>query len=244
ATDLIHTILIAVRHIHDSGVVYRDLRPENLLFRNPEEGAPVVIADFGLSRMVEEAPHLDGELEIYGSRPYMAPEILLEAGHSQPVDIWAAGVLTFFIIAGCTPFDRDTRELQREAIIAGEYKIALEGKWDTLSVNARDFIGMCLTIDPNRRPVVREVLTHTWLVPPTPRFVLARSPPTSLLERHLPAFQRIFNLKQKCRTYHNCCTSWLTDNVGHILGLTIKVLNRMHTCGSSTSCHAAGYRLR
>lgn len=128
--------------------------------------------------MVEEAPHPDGELETYGSPLYMAPEILLQgslnltgrimylltsaaAEHGKPVDVWAVGVLTFFVISGCTPFDRDTPELQRDAIIAGEYKFAPDGKWEYLSVNARDFIAMCLTIDPDRRPAAGEALTHT-----------------------------------------------------------------------------------
>ncbi|KAJ7468948.1 kinase-like domain-containing protein, partial [Mycena galericulata] len=212
AAGLIRDILIAVKHIHDSGVIHRDLRPETVFFCSPAETSTFVIADFGLSRMVEEAPHSHGELEIDGSSLCMAPEIILQEKHGKPVDIWAVGVLAFFLLVGCTPFDRETAKLQRDSIIAGEYKLAPDGKWGALSVNARDFISMCLLIDPDRRPAAKEALTHTWLIPPTPRFVRVESRPNSFLELH-SAFRRVFNPKRKWR----------------ILGLTIKALNRMHT---------------
>ena len=43
----------------------------------------------------------------------------LTVGHSKPVDIWAMGVITYFLLAGYTPFDRDSQQLEMEAILAG-----------------------------------------------------------------------------------------------------------------------------
>ncbi|KAJ7628735.1 kinase-like domain-containing protein, partial [Roridomyces roridus] len=165
AADLIRTLLRAVKHVHDSGVVHRDLRPENILFHTPDESAPIVITEFGLSRLVEEAPYKDHDnIQLYasGSWSYMAPEILANAGgHGAGVDVWQIGILTFFILTGgYNPFDRDTLELQRHAILTGEYRIPSNGKWESLSANARQFIGSCLAIDPNRRPTVEEILSH------------------------------------------------------------------------------------
>ncbi len=74
AAELVRTIMKAVQYIHDSGIVHRDLKPENLLFRTPAEEADVMIADFGLSRVMEEEKfHL--LTEICGTPGYMAPEI-------------------------------------------------------------------------------------------------------------------------------------------------------------------------
>jgi serine/threonine protein kinase len=74
AAELVRTIMKAVQYIHDSGIVHRDLKPENLLFRTPAEDADVMIADFGLSRVMEEEKfHL--LTEICGTPGYMAPEI-------------------------------------------------------------------------------------------------------------------------------------------------------------------------
>jgi serine/threonine protein kinase len=44
------------------------------------------------------------------------------AGHGKPVDIWAMGVITYFLLAGYTPFDRENQQLEMQAIIAGDYK--------------------------------------------------------------------------------------------------------------------------
>ena len=44
------------------------------------------------------------------------------AGHSKPVDIWAMGVITYFLLAGYTPFDRENQQQEMQAIMAGDYK--------------------------------------------------------------------------------------------------------------------------
>jgi serine/threonine protein kinase len=55
AAGLVRTIFQAVKYIHDCGIVHRDLKPENLLFRSkPEKTSEIMIADFGLSRVMEE----------------------------------------------------------------------------------------------------------------------------------------------------------------------------------------------
>jgi calcium/calmodulin-dependent protein kinase I len=63
-----------VQYIHDSDIVHRNLRPEDMLFRTPAEDADVMIADFSLSRVIkDEKCHLT---DICGTLGYMAPEIL------------------------------------------------------------------------------------------------------------------------------------------------------------------------
>jgi calcium/calmodulin-dependent protein kinase I len=44
------------------------------------------------------------------------------AGYGKPVDIWAMGVITYFLLAGYRPFDRENQQLEIQAIIAGDYK--------------------------------------------------------------------------------------------------------------------------
>ncbi|KAJ7321901.1 Pkinase-domain-containing protein [Mycena albidolilacea] len=225
AASLVRTILTAVAYIHKGGIVYRDLKPENLLFRTPAEDADIMIADFGLSRIMEmrcarcvhslrydathpahlgfatplwgeggegvlrrdalrgsrrEAESADGDLRDAG------------AGHSKPVDVWAMGVVTYFLLAGYTPFDRDTPKLEMEAIIAGDYKFEPEEYWANVSDTARDFVRACLTIDPERRPTAAECLDHKWLASNTSHFVSTPSgSPTDLL----PHVKKVFNAK-------------------------------------------------
>jgi len=83
AADLVRTIFKGVKYIHECGIVHRDLKPENLLFRTPAEEADIMIADFGLSRVMDESLLT----EICGTPGYMAPEIFKKTGHSKPVDV-------------------------------------------------------------------------------------------------------------------------------------------------------------
>jgi len=52
AADLVGTIFGAVAHLHECGIVHRNLKPENMLFKDPSEGADVMICGFSLSRVV------------------------------------------------------------------------------------------------------------------------------------------------------------------------------------------------
>ncbi len=84
AAELIRATLSAVAYLHDHGIVHRDLKPENLLFRTPEDNADLLIADFGLSRIMdEEAFHV--LTTTCGTPGYMAPEIFNKTGHGKPV---------------------------------------------------------------------------------------------------------------------------------------------------------------
>ena len=87
AADLIRATLSAVAYLHDHGIVHRDLKPENLLFRTPEDNADLLIADFGLSRIMdEEAFHV--LTTTCGTPGYMAPEIFKKTGHGKPVFVF------------------------------------------------------------------------------------------------------------------------------------------------------------
>jgi calcium/calmodulin-dependent protein kinase I len=84
AADLIRATLSAVAYLHDHGIVHRDLKPENLLFRTPEDNADLLIADFGLSRIMDEE-QFHVLTTTCGTPGYMAPEIFRKTGHGKPV---------------------------------------------------------------------------------------------------------------------------------------------------------------
>ncbi|KAJ9093463.1 hypothetical protein QFC19_008322 [Naganishia cerealis] len=93
----------------------------------------------------------------------MAPEIFRKAGHGKPVDIWAIGVITYFLLCGYTPFDRDSQYEEMQAIIQGDYKFEPKEYWQGVSAEAKAFVRKCLTIDPTNRPTAGELLQDTWL---------------------------------------------------------------------------------
>ncbi|KAF8510171.1 Pkinase-domain-containing protein [Gautieria morchelliformis] len=198
AAALIRTILAAVQYIHDAGIVHRDLKPENLLFRSKAEDADIMIADFGLSRVMEEEKfHL--LTEICGTPGYMAPEIFKKLGHSKPVDIWAIGVITYFLLCGYTPFDRDSQQEEMQAIINRDFKFEPAEYWANVSDTARDFVNACLTVDPTSRPTAAEALEHKWLASEQPHFVPDPESPSGGPTDLLPTIRKGFNARKTFR---------------------------------------------
>lgn len=70
------------------------------------------------------------------------------------------GVITYFLLAGYTPFDRDTQQQEMDAIIAGDYKFEPQEYWANVSDTAKDFVRTCLTVDPTKRPTAADALQH------------------------------------------------------------------------------------
>ncbi|OXG18040.1 Ca2+/calmodulin-dependent protein kinase [Cryptococcus neoformans Ze90-1] len=162
AANIVRTVTSAVKYLHDQGIVHRDLKPENILFKSKAEDADLMLADFGLSKVLD-----DDKFAILtttcGTPGYMAPEIFKKAGHGKPVDIWAIGVITYFLLCGYTPFDRDSQYEEMQAICKGDYRFEPVEYWTGVSETAKQFVRDCLTIDPTNRPTANELLNHPWL---------------------------------------------------------------------------------
>ncbi|OAD80525.1 serine/threonine protein kinase AGC family, partial [Phycomyces blakesleeanus NRRL 1555(-)] len=102
-------LVLALEHLHGLGIVYRDLKPENVLLDG--EGH-VLLTDFGLSKV-----SLDGRTNtICGTAEYMAPEILLEMHYDNGVDWWTFGILMFEMLTGTTPFHSSNKKKTLDAI--------------------------------------------------------------------------------------------------------------------------------
>jgi calcium/calmodulin-dependent protein kinase I len=194
AADLIRATLSAVAYLHDHGIVHRDLKPENLLFRTPEDNADLLIADFGLSRIMDEE-QFHVLTTTCGTPGYMAPEIFKKVGHGKPVDVWALGVITYFLLCGYTPFDRDSDFEEMQAILSAAYKFEPVEYWCGVSEDAKDFIRRCLTIEPTRRMTAHEALQHGFVASQMANGTTAQQQDRNLL----PAIKKNFNAR---RTLH------------------------------------------
>ena len=96
----------ALAHAHRAGVLHRDIKPENIMFRGPGRRGGVVLIDFGLSRLLDDAP-LTAVGTCLGSPSYLAPERLLERGCDERADIYAIGCVLYELLAGRPPFVGD-----------------------------------------------------------------------------------------------------------------------------------------
>ena len=70
------------------------IQPENLLYANESEDAPLKLADFGMSRILGDSIT---QLTCCGTPGYVAPEVLLGKSYGPPVDMWSLGVILFIM---------------------------------------------------------------------------------------------------------------------------------------------------
>lgn len=155
---------------HNVGIIHRDLKAENVLFTST---GCVKVADFGFSTRVSGR---NEALDTFcGSPPYAAPELFRdECYQGPPVDVWAMGVLLFFMVTGSMPFRAETMGKLRRCIIEGIYTIPpwMPGPCQRL------IKGILKTVAAERY-AVDQMLGCDWLLPVEFPWSLTPSEPTS-----------------------------------------------------------------
>ncbi|KAJ2807204.1 Calcium/calmodulin-dependent protein kinase type I [Coemansia guatemalensis] len=164
AAHIMRQIVEGVAFLHDHGIMHRDIKPENCLVRADEFGAPVSVAigDFGMADFVPP-PGCPLPNKLCGTDGYMAPEMILQIGHSTPIDMWAVGVTAYFMLSGTNPFPRAHKAEHAGPILTGSYSFLPHYRWRNVSPVARDFIASLLAVDPAKRMTARQALEHPWL---------------------------------------------------------------------------------
>ena len=163
ARIIISQLLRAVVHMHDLGVVHRDIKLENILLPSDVDCTDIKLCDFGFA--TSGCPSTGSNLtQRCGTPMYVAPEIIGERNvlYGNKVDVWSSGVVLFMLLSGYPPFiGNDMTELLNRILRSGpDFG---DPAWNLVSPDARDIVEKLLAKDPKKRPSAREALLHPWL---------------------------------------------------------------------------------
>lgn len=161
---VINQLAHAVAYLHDSDIVHRDLKLENILLSQPlgNELLNIKLTDFGLS-FVRGGVGSDSMMQsVCGTPIYMAPEVIDDLGYSQQCDIWSIGVIMYTLLTGRPPFVAETEEKLYELIKKGEVDFS-DPCWETCHESAKNLLLGMLKVDPAYRRTAKEILNHPWI---------------------------------------------------------------------------------
>ncbi|KAL4677867.1 hypothetical protein H8959_020541, partial [Pygathrix nigripes] len=139
-------IACGMLHLHELGIVYRDMKPENVLL---DDLGNCRLSDLGL------AVQMKGDKPITqraGTNGYMAPEILMEkVSYSYPVDWFAMGCSIYEMVAGRTPFKDYKEKVSKEDLKQRTLQDEVKFQHDNFTEEAKDICRLFLAKKPEQR---------------------------------------------------------------------------------------------
>eukprot|EP00090_Calanus_glacialis_P046634 TRINITY_DN924_c0_g1_i4.p1 TRINITY_DN924_c0_g1~~TRINITY_DN924_c0_g1_i4.p1 ORF type:complete len:662 (-),score=161.87 TRINITY_DN924_c0_g1_i4:121-2106(-) len=147
-------VILAFDYLHEKGVIYRDLKPENLLL---DSSGYIKLTDFGFAKQlaVEEKAWT-----FCGTPEYVAPEIITNKSHDYRADIWSLGILVFELLTGAPPFTNKANPAQvYPEILKGIRGVCFPS---CISASASEIIRQCCRLSPSQRPSLHILKHYIW----------------------------------------------------------------------------------
>uniref|UniRef100_A0A3Q1I4E9 cGMP-dependent protein kinase n=1 Tax=Anabas testudineus TaxID=64144 RepID=A0A3Q1I4E9_ANATE len=148
----------AFDYLHRKGVLYRDLKPENLMLDT--EGY-IKLVDFGFAKKIRCGQKT---WTFCGTPEYVAPEIILNKGHNFSVDFWSLGILVFELLTGSPPFSGTDQMMTYTFILKGIEKMDFPRK---ITKRSEDLIRKLCRRNPSERlgnlkNGITDIKKHRW----------------------------------------------------------------------------------
>ena len=149
-------ILLGIAHLHQQGVVHRDIKCANVLLT--VDGL-VKLADFGASAMMD----VDRVVDVQGTPCWMAPEVLRAQAHGWEADIWSLGCSVMEMLTGTQPWSHLNLTSQMHVLewICSDKKVVLPSVFTFAS---QMFLNDCLQRDPTKRPAATLLIEHHYFL--------------------------------------------------------------------------------
>ena len=133
---------LALQYLHKNGIVYRDIKPENILL---EEDGYLKLIDFGMAKILKDDEKANS---FCGTPEYLAPEIITGEGHNRMADWWSYGALIYEMLFGIPPFFSENVEKMYDLITKSELRFPKKFK---VSDDAKDLLAKLLVKNQKER---------------------------------------------------------------------------------------------
>ncbi len=165
ARIIIKQLLTALSYLHYTcDICHRDVKPENIMFKEKNDINHLKLLDFGLSLdSFESKKHLEN----CGTLVYMAPELLNNIKYTKGVDVWSVGIILYMLLMkGKNPFYNkgDSRETIIKNIRNNNVIFSFDNdNLNQISKMGKDLINKLLKKNPLYRYTIRSALEHPWI---------------------------------------------------------------------------------
>ena len=206
---IFHELVLGLKYLHENNILHRDLKPLNILLSAKNE---IKIGDFGLARIFSNSPNAKKiYTNQVVTICYRAPELLLgETNYSTKIDIWSLGCILLELLTKKTTFNYSDEKLVFLSIceLCGtpnekswphvnelkNYELLIPKEEKTSKINNKtfpnfddvtlDIIKKMLTLNPEERITLDEILKHPFLTNHEPKMCKAEDMPKIEEEMH------------------------------------------------------------
>jgi len=106
--EILTPICGVLAEAHATGMVHRDIKPDNIFLHSSKEGEVVKVLDFGLAKLLDDAPAPSAQNltvgTVLGTPTYMSPERLNDSPYDGQSDVYSTGILLYQMLTGSVPF--------------------------------------------------------------------------------------------------------------------------------------------